>query len=112
MILSQIIQYELPRRIGDRQYYGNLNVVPEGDGPIDLLCGFEESGAVHWRPQTWSRGQASFRYRDLFDFGTLSGEFREFQYVEAVVETSAGPVFVVGQRVLLDAAAIRLIDTS
>jgi hypothetical protein len=112
MLLSQIERYEKPRRIGDREYYSNLEVVPDGDGPINVLCGFEQSDGVHWRRQSWLPGQASFHYRDLFDFGTLSGEFREFQYVEAVVAKPTSPTFVGGQRVLLDAAAVRLVDIS
>lgn len=113
ILVSQIEAYEEPRRIGDRDFYGRLEVLTGGDRETDVLRGQDVGNGVKWSAHRWRPGSASLRYRSLFDFGTVSGEWREFKYVEAiVVAVGNDPALDVGRRVLLEVDEIRLMDIS
>jgi hypothetical protein len=112
MLISQVERYEDAREIGGYEYYDRLQVLPQGVAPLDVLCGHLVDGSFDWRREAWSPDRASLRYRSLFDWVTLDGEWRDFRYVEAIVVSSGEPPFERGRRVLLESDTIRIIDTS
>jgi hypothetical protein len=111
MLLSQMEHFEKPRRINGREYYERLRIVAATDAPMDILYSVDAPDTVSWHRGSWAADQASLCYSDLFDFDTLSGTFREFRYVRTIVLRSSRPPFKRGQRVLLDADMVRIIET-
>jgi hypothetical protein len=52
------------------------------------------------------------RFRSLFDFEPFGGVYRDFRYAECIVVRLHHKSAVAGQRLLLDAVDVRVVDVS
>ena len=113
MLYSEIEKYIELKKIKGGGYYPALRLLPKADGQsVDVLCGVKEDGYVQWSAQKWDGDRVDLRWSDLFDWGQVDGEYREFEYVEAIVVQSDDPTFSLEQKVLIPATKVRVFDVS
>ena len=113
ILYAEVEKYIELTKIKGGGYYSALRILPkDNDQAFDILCYFEEDDRVRWIAQKWDGERVDLRWSDLFDWGQIDGEFREFEYVEAIVVESSDPAFSVEQKVLIPATKVRVFDVS
>jgi hypothetical protein len=109
MVYGQMEKYESERIECGHQYAPGIMIVPEPDA--HALVGSEDESRVEWTPVVLDR-KIKLCYAALFDFDTLTGSYRDFRYVEAVIVASDHYTLTLGQRVLVEAHKVRAYDVS
>ena len=115
MLYTITDEYVREKVIGDKVYYPAIRVIQTQEGSLaELFCCQEDSDnkEIFWKPHVWQGVSVDFRWKRLFDWQTRSGEHREFEYVEAIVVRSDEPIFAIGQRVLIPASKVQIVDVS
>lgn len=113
MVVSQLETYRAELSIDGVEFYPGLCALPLREKPkLAGLIATKELGFYAWKEIEWTADLGDLRFRSLFDFEPFGGVLREFRYAECVVVRSTDDNVRVGQRVLLDAVDVRIMDVS